>query len=88
MNSPNTDSESSAVDYEEKEVNRTEEVQREKRPASPILYQKSSSPDATGILCFEMCELVCWPFTQKKKQHSELGKLDLPFLSGFEHIEF
>ncbi|PNF41804.1 hypothetical protein B7P43_G02604 [Cryptotermes secundus] len=48
MNSPNTDSESSAVEYEDSEVNRTEEVQREKRPASPILYQKSSSPDATG----------------------------------------
>lgn len=52
MNSPNTDSESSAVEYEDSEVNRTEEVQRGKRPASPILYQKSSSPDATGILFF------------------------------------
>lgn len=47
MNSPNTDSESSAFEYEEKEVNTTEEVQREKRPASPVLYQKSSIPDAT-----------------------------------------
>jgi hypothetical protein len=81
MNSPTTDSESSAVEYEEKEVSTTEEVQREKRPASPILYQKSSGPDATGILCSEMCELVCWAFTQKGKQHSDLGKLDHPFIS-------
>jgi hypothetical protein len=85
VNSPNTDSESSAVEYEEKEVNRTEEVQRERRAASPILYQKSSSPDATGIFCFQMGELVCWPFIQKRKPCSELGKLDPPFLSGFEH---
>jgi hypothetical protein len=56
VNVPNTDSESSAVEYEEeKVVSRTEEVQRRKRPASPILYhQKSSGPDAAGILCFEM----------------------------------
>jgi hypothetical protein len=54
VNSPDIDSESSTVEYEEKKVNRSEELQREKerekRPASPILYQKSSSSDATGIL--------------------------------------
>jgi hypothetical protein len=49
VNVPNTDSESSAVEYEE------EKVQRRKRPASPILYhQKSSSPDDAGILSFKM----------------------------------
>jgi hypothetical protein len=54
VNSQNMDSESSATEYEEKEINRSKGIQtekeREKRPASPILYEKSSSPDATGTL--------------------------------------
>jgi hypothetical protein len=84
-NIANTDSESSAVEYEdEKQVIRTEEVQREKRAASPILYQKSSGSDATGILCFEICDLGCWPFIQEVKQHPELGKLDHLFPTEVE----
>lgn len=52
MNSPNVDSESSATEYEEKEVHRSRGIQtekeREKRVSSPILFEKSDSPDATG----------------------------------------
>ncbi|KDR21692.1 Zinc finger CCCH domain-containing protein 14 [Zootermopsis nevadensis] len=51
MNSPNVDSESSATEYEEKEVHRSRGIQtekeREKRVSSPILFEKSGSPDAT-----------------------------------------
>lgn len=48
VNSPNMDSESSTVEYQERKVNRSEEVQRQKRAASPILYQKSEGSDAAG----------------------------------------
>jgi hypothetical protein len=57
VNSPNMDSESSLVEHKEKEVNRNEGVQRKKRAASPIFFQKSEGSDAEGI-CFFVC--VCF----------------------------
>jgi hypothetical protein len=66
VNSPSMDSELSAVEYKEKEVNRSEEVQRQKRAASPILYQKSESSGAAGI-CFFMFEALMFSSMQKGK---------------------
>jgi hypothetical protein len=54
LNSPSMDSESSVAEYREKEVNRSEDVPRQKRAASPILYQKSEGSDAAGLfLCLK-----------------------------------
>jgi hypothetical protein len=59
VNSPHMDSESSATEYEEREINRSKGIQtekeQEKRTASPILYDKSSSPDGTGTHCLQHC---------------------------------
>lgn len=48
MNSPNMDSESSLVEHKEKDINGSEGVQRQKRAASPILFQKAEDSDAAG----------------------------------------
>jgi hypothetical protein len=74
VNSPNMDSESSTVEYQERKVNRSEEVQRQKRAASPILYQKSEGSDAAGI-CFFIFEALMFSSIQKGKQHLELKEV-------------
>jgi hypothetical protein len=79
MNSPNMDSESSATEFEEKGVNRSKGIQtekeREKRPASPILYETSSSPDSTGthhnriLSGYQQCQVVKRQKNQRFENH-------------------
>ena len=74
VNSPNIDSESSVVEHKEKEVNRSEGVQRQKRSASPIFFQKSEGSDAAGI-CFFVFEALMFSSIQKGKKHLELKEV-------------
>jgi len=71
VNSPNMDSESSMVEHKEKEVNRSEGVQRQKRAASPIVFQMSDGSDAAGI-CFFVFEALMFLSIQMGKPHLEL----------------
>lgn len=74
VNSPNMDSESSVVEHKEKDVNRSEGVQRQKRAASPILFQKSEGSDAAGI-CFFVFEALMLSSIQLGKHHLELKEV-------------
>ena len=74
VNSPNMDSESSMVEHKEKEVNRSEGVQRQKRAASPILFQKSEGSDVAGI-CFFVFEALMFSSIQMGKHHLELKEI-------------
>jgi len=74
VNSPNMGSESSLVEHKEKDVNRSEGVQRQKRAASPILFQKSEGSDAAGI-CFFVFEALMFSLIQMRKHHLELKEV-------------
>jgi hypothetical protein len=71
------DSESSVVEHKEKEVNRSEGVQRQKRAASPILFQKSEDSDAAGICFFFVCvfEALMFSSIQMGEHHLELKEV-------------